>query len=61
MILSKMNSILKKTITARQHNNANVLCMPERFVEYTTAQSMTELFLSTPFEGGRHERRVAKI
>ena len=46
---------------ARQHNNANVLCMPERFVEYTTAQSMTELFLSTPFEGGRHERRVAKI
>ncbi len=46
---------------ARQHNNANVLCMPERFVAYDVAQRMTELFLSTPFEGGRHERRVEKI
>jgi len=46
---------------ARQHNNANVLCMPERFVPYDTAQKMTALFLSTPFEGGRHERRVEKI
>ena len=45
----------------RQHNNANVLCMPERFVDYATAQKMAELFLSTPFEGGRHERRVEKI
>jgi ribose 5-phosphate isomerase B len=48
-------------ILSRQHNNANVLCMPERFVEYTTAQNMTELFLKTEFEGGRHERRVEKI
>lgn len=46
---------------ARQHNNANVLCMPERFVPYTTAQNMAELFLTTAFEGGRHERRVEKI
>jgi ribose 5-phosphate isomerase B len=46
---------------ARQHNNANVLCMPERFVSYEVAQRMTELFLSTEFEGGRHERRVEKI
>lgn len=46
---------------ARQHNNANILCMPERFVEYAIAQKMTALFLSTPFEGGRHERRVEKI
>ena len=46
---------------ARQHNNANVLCMPERFVSYEVAQKMTELFLSVPFEGGRHERRVEKI
>lgn len=46
---------------ARQHNNANVLCMPERFVEYHVAQGMAALFLSTPFEGGRHERRVEKI
>lgn len=48
-------------ILSRQHNNANVLCLPERFIEYTTAQNMTELFLSTAFEGGRHERRVEKI
>lgn len=48
-------------ILSRQHNNANVLCIPERFIEYTTAQNMTELFLSTVFEGGRHERRVEKI
>src|SRR6218665_1344175 len=33
---------------ARQHNNANVLCIPERFVDYATAQKMVELFLSTP-------------
>lgn len=46
---------------ARQHNNANVLCMPERFVSYEVAQNMTELFLATAFEGGRHERRVEKI
>lgn len=48
-------------ILSRQHNNANVLCMPERFVDYSVAQKMTELFLATPFEGGRHERRVEKI
>jgi ribose 5-phosphate isomerase B len=46
---------------ARQHNNANIICMPERFVDYATAQKMADLFLSTPFEGGRHERRVEKI
>lgn len=46
---------------ARQHNNANVICMPERFVPYETAQRMAELFLATEFEGGRHERRVEKI
>src|SRR5690606_39878198 len=46
---------------ARQHNNANVLCMPERFVTYDSAQRMAELFLTTAFEGGRHQRRVEKI
>jgi ribose 5-phosphate isomerase B len=46
---------------ARQHNNANVLCIPARFVDTHTAESMTELFLNTAFEGGRHERRVEKI
>ncbi|MFT4061945.1 MAG: ribose 5-phosphate isomerase B [Edaphocola sp.] len=46
---------------ARQHNDANILCMPERFVSYETAQAMAAAFLATEFEGGRHERRVAKI
>lgn len=46
---------------SRQHNNANVLCLPARFVELDQAQKMVEVFLNTAFEGGRHERRVEKI
>jgi ribose 5-phosphate isomerase B len=46
---------------ARQHNNANVLCLPSRFVSLELAEQMTATFMSTPFEGGRHERRVEKI
>ena len=46
---------------ARQHNNANVVCIPARFVSDEMAQKITETFLSTPFEGGRHEKRVNKI
>lgn len=46
---------------ARQHNDANVLCIPARFVSFEDAQAMMEAFINTPFEGGRHERRVAKM
>ena len=46
---------------ARQHNNANVLSIPARFVSVEMALKMTEVFLHTEFEGGRHERRVQKI
>lgn len=46
---------------ARQHNNANVLCIPARFVTEQQAEKITDTFLSTSFEGGRHERRVDKI
>ena len=46
---------------ARQHNNANVICLPSRFVSIEKAEAMANVFLSTPFEGGRHERRVEKI
>jgi ribose 5-phosphate isomerase B len=46
---------------ARQHNNANVLCLPARFIEITLAEKIVNNFLNTPFEGGRHERRVDKI
>lgn len=46
---------------ARQHNNANVLCIPARFVSEQTAADMVKTFSKTDFEGGRHERRVDKI
>lgn len=46
---------------SRQHNNANIICIPARFVSQAAAQRMIELFLDTPFEGGRHQNRVAKI
>lgn len=46
---------------ARQHNNANVLTLPARFIAYEYAEQIVEAFLSTDFEGGRHEARVNKI
>ena len=49
------------TKLAREHNNANIICIPARFVREGVAEKMVELFISTEFEGGRHERRVQKI
>lgn len=46
---------------SRQHNNANVLCLPARFVSEEKAKAITEAFLNAEFEGGRHQRRVSKI
>lgn len=46
---------------ARTHNDANVLCIPARFVSLTMAGAMTKIFLDTEFEGGRHAKRVGKI
>lgn len=46
---------------ARQHNNANVVCLPARFISYDLAEKITDRFLHEEFEGGRHERRVDKI
>lgn len=46
---------------ARQHNNANVLCIPARFVDSQLAEKMVMSFLNTSFEGGRHLNRVNKI
>lgn len=46
---------------ARQHNNANVICIPARFVALALAEEMTTTFLNTSFEGGRHANRVNKI
>ncbi|MBO4739749.1 MAG: ribose 5-phosphate isomerase B [Bacteroidales bacterium] len=46
---------------ARQHNNANVVAIPARFIEKEEALKIVKAFLSTDFEGGRHQRRVEKI
>ena len=46
---------------ARQHNDANVICLPARFISIEEAISFTDAFLHTPFEGGRHQNRVDKI
>jgi len=48
-------------ILTRQHNNANVLCLPARFISLETAIKCVASFLATPFEGGRHQNRVDKI
>jgi ribose 5-phosphate isomerase B len=46
---------------AREHNNANILSLPARFISLNQALDMVKTFLNTEFEGGRHERRVDKI
>jgi ribose 5-phosphate isomerase B len=46
---------------SRQHNDANILALPARFLSCEEALAFVRLFLITPFEGGRHERRVKKI
>jgi ribose 5-phosphate isomerase B len=46
---------------ARQHNNANILCLPARFVSIELAKKMVDVFITTAFEGGRHQTRVGKI
>ncbi len=53
----------KKEITelARQHNDANIITLPARFISIEEAIEMVDTFLNTPFEGGRHAKRVSKI
>lgn len=46
---------------ARQHNNANVICIPARFVSLDLSIQMINAFIQTEFEGGRHQNRVSKI
>jgi ribose 5-phosphate isomerase B len=46
---------------ARQHNDANVIALGARTLPAETSERLLEVFLDTPFEGGRHERRVSKI
>ncbi|MCA0152411.1 ribose 5-phosphate isomerase B [Winogradskyella vincentii] len=49
------------TELARQHNNANIICIPARFTSIPQAIKMVDVFLETEFEGGRHKRRIDKI
>jgi ribose 5-phosphate isomerase B len=46
---------------ARKHNDANILVLPARFLSEEEAEKILKTWLETPFEGGRHERRVEKI
>ena len=46
---------------ARQHNDANIIALPARFITQEEAIEMVDAFLATPFEGGRHQNRVNKI
>lgn len=46
---------------ARAHNDANFLVMPARFISFDEARAIVDIFLETPFDGGRHSRRIAKI
>ncbi len=49
------------TEMARRHNNANVLCLPADLVGDALMSRIVQVWLSTPFEGGRHERRIEKV
>ena len=46
---------------SRQHNDANIICLPARFADIDVCLNMVDTFLKTPFEGGRHQNRVQKI
>ena len=48
-------------LLARKHNNANVVCIPARFISIEEAEKIVKTFLATEFEGGRHANRVNKI
>jgi ribose 5-phosphate isomerase B len=45
----------------RKHNDANIICIPARFVSLALAQDMIDIFMTTAFEGGRHQVRINKI
>ena len=51
----------KLAVLAKQHNNANIVCIPARFISKEEALQIVKYFIQTEFEGGRHERRVNKI
>ncbi len=48
-------------LLARQHNDANIIALPARYISYSEAKDSIEIFIKTEFEGGRHTDRVKKI
>jgi len=60
-VRSALCANLEMAELSRRHNNANVLSIGERLTDWDTTEKMVRLWLSTPFDGGRHERRVNKI
>lgn len=48
-------------LLARKHNNANIVCIPARFIDFSMAENIVDKFITTDFEGGRHALRVGKI
>ncbi|MEY3291859.1 MAG: ribose 5-phosphate isomerase, partial [Bacteroidota bacterium] len=52
---------LEVTEFTRSHNDANIICIPARYVPIELAKEMLEIFMTTAFEGGRHQNRVTKI
>jgi ribose 5-phosphate isomerase B len=51
----------ESTAMTRHHNNSNVLCLGARMIPFETALELTKVFLTTEFDGGRHERRVKML
>jgi ribose 5-phosphate isomerase B len=49
------------SLLSRTHNNANVICLPARFIDTQQAIKLVDIFFDTEFEGGRHEVRTSKI
>lgn len=68
MVANKVKGIRAAVVTnefcaemTRRHNDANILCMGGRVIDESTALKLTDIFLNTPFEGGRHINRVCMI
>ncbi len=60
-VRSALCSNVEMAELSRRHNNANVISIGERLTDWKATEEMIRVWLSTPFEGGRHERRVHKI
>jgi len=52
---------IEQTGLSRRHNNANIIALPGRFIDFDLAVEMVKVFFNTAFEGGRHKKRVEKI